>query len=120
LWTICLGWLWPVILLISASWVARITGVSHWRVAEKYILKQHIHGCWAQWLTPVIPVTQEVDIWRTTVWGQPRTNVSKTPISTKKLGVVACTCYLSYVGLISRRITVQVSTRKNHDTLPEK
>jgi hypothetical protein len=27
--TICLGWLWTVILLISASWVARITGVSH-------------------------------------------------------------------------------------------
>jgi hypothetical protein len=29
-WTICLGWLWTVILLLSASWVARITGVSHW------------------------------------------------------------------------------------------
>jgi hypothetical protein len=28
--TVCLGWLWTVILLISASWVARITGVSHW------------------------------------------------------------------------------------------
>jgi hypothetical protein len=27
--TICPGWLWTVILLISASWVARITGVSH-------------------------------------------------------------------------------------------
>jgi hypothetical protein len=27
--TICLGWLWTVILLLSASWVARITGVSH-------------------------------------------------------------------------------------------
>jgi hypothetical protein len=27
---ICLGWLWTSILLISASWVARITGVSHW------------------------------------------------------------------------------------------
>jgi hypothetical protein len=25
----CLGWLWTMILLISASWVARITGVSH-------------------------------------------------------------------------------------------
>jgi hypothetical protein len=29
LWTICLGWLQTAILLISASWVARITGVSH-------------------------------------------------------------------------------------------
>jgi hypothetical protein len=28
-WTICPGWLQTVILLISASWVARITGVSH-------------------------------------------------------------------------------------------
>jgi hypothetical protein len=28
-WTICLGWLRTMILLISASWVARITGVSH-------------------------------------------------------------------------------------------
>jgi hypothetical protein len=27
--TICLGWLPTMILLISASWVARITGVSH-------------------------------------------------------------------------------------------
>jgi hypothetical protein len=30
LWTIYLGWLWTTILLISASWVARITGMSHW------------------------------------------------------------------------------------------
>jgi hypothetical protein len=30
LWTICPSWLQTVILLISASWVARITGVSHW------------------------------------------------------------------------------------------
>jgi hypothetical protein len=28
-WTISPGWLWITILLISASWVARITGVSH-------------------------------------------------------------------------------------------
>jgi hypothetical protein len=28
-WTICSGWLWTVIFLISASWVARITDVSH-------------------------------------------------------------------------------------------
>jgi hypothetical protein len=31
--TICLGWLWTTVLLISASWVARITGVSHWHPA---------------------------------------------------------------------------------------
>jgi hypothetical protein len=29
-WTICLGWLQTTIILISASWVSRITGVSHW------------------------------------------------------------------------------------------
>jgi hypothetical protein len=34
LWTICLGWLWTMIFLISASWVARITGVSHWHPAQ--------------------------------------------------------------------------------------
>jgi hypothetical protein len=28
-WTSCLGWFWTTILLISAFWVARITGVSH-------------------------------------------------------------------------------------------
>jgi hypothetical protein len=28
--TICLGWLWTTIPLISVSWVARITGLSHW------------------------------------------------------------------------------------------
>jgi hypothetical protein len=31
LWTICQGWLQTMILLISASWVARITGGSHQR-----------------------------------------------------------------------------------------
>jgi hypothetical protein len=29
-WTIALGWLWTAILLICASWVARITWVNHW------------------------------------------------------------------------------------------
>jgi hypothetical protein len=33
-WTVCPGWLPTVILLISASWVARITGVSHRRLAQ--------------------------------------------------------------------------------------
>jgi hypothetical protein len=31
--TICLGWLQTRILLISASWVTRITSVSHWCLA---------------------------------------------------------------------------------------
>jgi hypothetical protein len=29
------GWLWTTVLLIFASWVARITGVSHWHLAER-------------------------------------------------------------------------------------
>jgi hypothetical protein len=33
--TICMGWLWTTVLLISASWVARVTGVSHWCLAMK-------------------------------------------------------------------------------------
>jgi hypothetical protein len=37
LWTICLGWLWNLILLISVSWVARITGVCHWCPAERKV-----------------------------------------------------------------------------------
>jgi hypothetical protein len=33
-WTVCPGWLLNTIFLISASWVARIIGVSHWRPAK--------------------------------------------------------------------------------------
>jgi hypothetical protein len=33
LWTIARSWLWTMILLISASWVVRITSMSHWRPA---------------------------------------------------------------------------------------
>jgi hypothetical protein len=35
--TVCPGWLWTLILLISASWVARITDVSHRCLACTYI-----------------------------------------------------------------------------------
>jgi hypothetical protein len=34
--TICLGWLWTLVLLISSSRVARITGRSHWHLAWKH------------------------------------------------------------------------------------
>jgi hypothetical protein len=56
LWTICLGWLWTTILLISASWVAGITGVSRWRLVSSEVLtkvqmhskqkKQLFNKCW--------------------------------------------------------------------------
>jgi hypothetical protein len=36
--TICLWWLWTLMLLISASWVVRITGVSHQHLVEIYFL----------------------------------------------------------------------------------
>jgi hypothetical protein len=39
-WTICPGWLRTEILLISASWVARITGMSHWHLADCVPLKE--------------------------------------------------------------------------------
>jgi hypothetical protein len=37
-----------------------------------------------QWLTPIILPTQEVEIRRIVIQGQPRQKVSKTHISTKK------------------------------------
>jgi hypothetical protein len=39
LWTICTGWFWTGILPISASWVARITGVRHWCPAISWLFK---------------------------------------------------------------------------------
>jgi hypothetical protein len=40
LWTVCLGWPQIAILLISASQVARITGVSHWCLALNFNLNK--------------------------------------------------------------------------------
>jgi hypothetical protein len=40
--TICPGWLQTMILLISASWVVRITGMSHWCLAGGLPLKWNI------------------------------------------------------------------------------
>jgi hypothetical protein len=42
--TICLGWLWTGILLISASWVARIIGVRHWWDARLHLFLSHHHS----------------------------------------------------------------------------
>jgi hypothetical protein len=47
-WTICLGWLQTVILLISASRVARITGVRH------FCLAIFLSVQWAQYVVRVI------------------------------------------------------------------
>jgi hypothetical protein len=37
--TVCPGWLWTAILLISASWVVRITGMSHQHPAHTEVLR---------------------------------------------------------------------------------
>jgi hypothetical protein len=50
--TICPGWLRTVILLISASWVARITGVSHWCAAVTSILQKGFENIGRQRLGP--------------------------------------------------------------------
>jgi hypothetical protein len=45
-WTICLGWFRTAILLVSASWVARIIGVSHWCQQEKtfIVVVYYVYG----------------------------------------------------------------------------
>jgi hypothetical protein len=52
-WTICPGWLQTAILLISVSWVARITGVSHWHPVELHILKIAFTAILITWITGV-------------------------------------------------------------------
>jgi hypothetical protein len=44
------------------------------------------------WLIPVILATQEVEIQSIVVRGQPSQKASKTPVSTKKLGVMVFAC----------------------------
>jgi hypothetical protein len=56
--TICLGWLQIVVLLISASWVARITGLSHWCLAAIFQIRSHVLpgtslGPWSSYLDPL-------------------------------------------------------------------
>jgi hypothetical protein len=41
-WTICPGWLWSAILIISATWIARITDVSHQCPASWVFLYQGV------------------------------------------------------------------------------
>jgi hypothetical protein len=47
---------------------------------------------WEQWLMPVIPATQETEIKKPLVPGHPEKKISKTSISTKKLGMMTHTC----------------------------
>jgi hypothetical protein len=45
-WTICSAWPWTVILLIIASQVARITGVSHWYLLLFAFLNLQLQAMW--------------------------------------------------------------------------
>jgi hypothetical protein len=40
--TICPGWFRTAILLISASWVARITGANHWHPARSFAFTEFV------------------------------------------------------------------------------
>jgi hypothetical protein len=57
---------------------------------------------------PVILATREVAVRRISVGGQPRQRV-ETPSQPIKAGLLVCTCHPSYMGSISRRISVQAS-----------
>jgi hypothetical protein len=46
------------------------------------------------WLPPEIPATQEAEMGKITVQGQPVQKVQETPMSTNKLGVMAGTVIL--------------------------
>jgi hypothetical protein len=47
-WTIAQDWLQTLILLMSASWLARIVDVSHWCLATLVILEVGSHELFAQ------------------------------------------------------------------------
>jgi hypothetical protein len=60
-------------------------------------------------LLHVIVATQEVEIGRTEVLGQPRQKVSKTPISTHKSWVWWHTSVIPATGSTNKRIKVQAA-----------
>jgi hypothetical protein len=60
--TICLGWLWTAVLLISASCVTSIAGVSHWLLVNgTSLLTTHTQSeGWAWWRMCIIAATQQM------------------------------------------------------------
>jgi hypothetical protein len=66
---------------------------------------KNLGGCVDMVVHACNPSTLEVEIRRIKVLGQPGQKVSRTPISTNKLGMV-CACNPSYMGGTGRRILV--------------
>jgi hypothetical protein len=66
-----------------------------------------------QWLMPIILAPQEVIGRIAEVQGQSWQNSLEIPSQTIKAGMVACTCHLSYVGSVTRRISVQICPGTN-------
>jgi hypothetical protein len=63
-----------------------------------------------QWLTSVILVTQEAEIRKLVIQGQPQQKPCKTLNSTTtKLGMVEHICHPSNMGNVSRKISVQAA-----------
>jgi hypothetical protein len=71
-------------------------------------------------LMPVLPATQEAEIRRMKVLGQPRQKVSKHPISIKNLGIVVHTYYTSYAGSVGRRMQSRPAQAKRMRSYPKK
>jgi hypothetical protein len=67
---------------------------------------------WAQWLTPVIPATEETEIGRIVVEGKPKQKVGD-PISTKNAVCGGMCLSSSEAGSLSRRNMVQTALGKN-------
>jgi hypothetical protein len=68
----------------------------------------------------VIPATWGVETRRVTVWGHRGQYISKTPILTNKLGMVAYAWHPNCIEGINRKIVVQAGSHKKCETLLEK
>jgi hypothetical protein len=72
-----------------------------------------------QWLMPINLDTQEVEIRRITVQGQPRQKVHKIPPQQKTLDMVVHSCH-SNIGSIIRRTVVQAGLCKKQDSFSKR